>query len=317
MAPDAFLSAPAAYVPARVVTNDELARLVGCDPEWIQSTSGIEARRYADPDETVVDLAVGAGRQCLAAAPGHAIGLVMVASGSVDRRFPGPAAQVARALELGTVPAIDLPIPSAGSLIGIALATQLTAQYGDVLVIAAEKMSSVVAREGTSPQVAVLFGDGAGACIVSRRDGDARIVDSLLCSDGSFDAALQLGFDEPMKMDGRTVIMQAARKLPQVIQDILDRNQVARESVGAFLLHQANQNLITQVARAVGVPGDRFFSNVARYGNTSSASLLIAVAEWSASVGFRAGVPVVLAAFGAGLHWGSVLAVGRRTPAAA
>ncbi len=307
----AYLGSFASYLPSRIVTNDEMAQSVGCDAAWIQSTSGIDSRRFADTNESVADLAVMAGRACLAASPGRSIGLVIVASGSADRRFPGPATTIAHALELGTVPALDLPIPSAGGLIGIALARQLAAQYGDVLVIAAEKMSSVVAREGTSPQVAVLFGDGAGACLVSEQVGQARIVDTLLCSDGSFDAALQLGFDEPLRMDGRTVIMQAARKVPQAIQDILQRNGVSRESVGAFLIHQANRNLTVQVAKAVGVPSDKFFSNVDRYGNTSSASLLIATADWSAVAGFEPEVPVVMAAFGAGLHWGALLAMGR------
>ena len=305
----AFLGNLAAYLPSRVVTNDEMARMVGCDAEWIRTTSGIESRRVAAADESVVDLAVAAGRKCLSAAASP-IGLVIVASGTADRRFPGPATRVAHALDLGTIPAIDLGMPSAGGLIGIALASQLADHHGDVLVVAAEKMSGVVSKEGTNPQVAVLFGDGAGACIVSSRGGAARIVDSALYSDGTFDAALHLGFSEPMVMDGRTVIMQAARKMPQAIVDILQKHNTPRDSVGAFLIHQANQNLTTQVAKAVGVPADKFFSNVGRYGNTSSASLLIAAAEWSEETGFEPGVPVVLAAFGAGLHWGAVLVVG-------
>lgn len=292
------------------MTNSELAQALGCDAEWIKNTSGIETRRYAAPDETVVDLAAAAARNCLAAAGATAPGMIIVASGTADRRFPGPAATVARALDLGTVPALDLIMPSAGALFAVAIASQLAGQYGDVLVVAAEKMSAVVSREGTNPQIAVLFGDGAGACLVSARAGAAHIVDSVLHSDGAFDAALQLGFADPMRMDGRTVIMQAARKLPQAIEDVLQKNHVSKESVSAFLIHQANLNLTQQVAKAVGVSPQKFFSNVQRYGNTSSASVLIAAAEWSREVGFQPGVPVVAAAFGAGLHWGSVLLVG-------
>jgi 3-oxoacyl-[acyl-carrier-protein] synthase-3 len=309
----AFLGSFGAYLPSRIVTNAEVAQIVGCDAGWIQRTSGIETRRYAAEDETVVDLAVAAARRCLAKPDPRSIGLVLVASGSGERRFPGPATRVAHALNLGSVPALDLAMPSAGGLIAIALASQLVTQYGEVLVIAAEKMSSIVQHPGTNPQVAVLFGDGAGACLVSGHTGAAQVLDSALYSDGAFDAALHMGFSDPMQMDGRTVIMQAARKMPQAIAEILQRNNTARDDVGTFLLHQANQNLIGQVAKTLDVSSDKFFSNVSRYGNTSSASLLIAAAEWSTEGGFAPGVPVVLAAFGAGLQWGAVLLVGRES----
>ena len=306
----AFLAGAACYLPSRVVTNAELAALAGVEPDWIRTTSGIEERRFAAADETVVDLAVAAARRCLDAAGAPAIGMVIVSSGTAERRWPGPAAAVAGALNLGSVPAIDLPMPSAGGLFGIALASQLTELQGDVLVVAAEKMSTVVHREGTHPNVAVLFGDGAGACLVSRRGGVARIAGSILHSDGTFEHALHLGLADPLHMDGRTIIMQAARKLPQVIEEILAAHQVDREQVSTFLLHQANQNILSQAARALRVPEDKVFSNIRHYGNTSSASVLIALAEWAAGHGFQPGRPVVMAAFGAGLHWGAVLLSG-------
>ena len=111
-------------------------------------------------------------------------------------------------------------------------------------------------------------------------------------------------------MDGRAVILQASRKLPRVITELLERNQLAPGAVSAFLMHQANQNLLDGVARALRVSTERFFSNIRRYGNTSSASMLIAAAEWQASAGFREGEPVVFVVFGAGFHWGALLAVG-------
>ena len=310
--PRAFLSGCARYVPSRIVTNAELAQALGCDADWIKSTAGIEERRYAAEGETVADLAIAAARPCLAAAGRPTIGMVIMASGTSERRFPGPAASVARGLDLGTIPALDLPMPSSGALFGIALASQLIRQYGEVLVVASEKMSSVILREGTSPKVAVLFGDGAGACVVSSRGGVAEVVDAAIYSDGAFEQALHLDFDSPLSMDGRTIIMQAARKLPQAIEHLLGKHAVPREQVGAFLLHQANQNLTQQVARALGVAEDRFFSNIGKYGNTSSASVLIAMAEWASAVGFAPDVPVVMATFGAGLHWGSLLLRGTK-----
>ena len=136
------------------------------------------------------------------------------------------------------------------------------------------------------------------------------IVDALISSDGTFDQALHLGFTGPMTMDGRTVTMQASRKIPETITSLLARNQVPLDSVSAFVLHQANQNLTNQVAHALGIPLERFVSNITRYGNTSSASVLIALAEWASAGGFKPNADVVMAAFGAGLHWGSILLSG-------
>jgi 3-oxoacyl-[acyl-carrier-protein] synthase-3 len=113
-------------------------------------------------------------------------------------------------------------------------------------------------------------------------------------------------------MDGRTIILQAARKLPRAIREVLERGQRQAGEVGVFVMHQANLNLITRVAQAVGVPESQFFRNVSRYGNTSSASMLIAAAEWWRDAGRESGrmdAPIVLAAFGAGLNWGAILAV--------
>ena len=306
----AFLSATGAYLPERIVTNAELSEALGVASDWIRTTSGIDERRYAAADETVVDLAVAAARRCLVAVDVHTIGLLIVSSGTSERRWPGPAASVARVLGLGSVPAIDLAMPSAGSVFGLAMASQLAAVYGDVLVVGAEKMSSVVAQEGTHPNVAVLFGDGAGACVVSRTSGRARMLGSVLHTDGGFEEALHLGLHSPLEMDGRTIIMQAARKLPQVITELLEQHAIPVAQVGAFLMHQANQNLLRQVGKALGVEDARVFSNIARYGNTSSASVLIALAEWAERDHFQPNVPVVVAAFGAGLNWGAVLVSG-------
>src|SRR5262249_32882856 len=112
------------------------------------------------------------------------------------------------------------------------------------------------------------------------------------------------------EMNGRSVILQASRKLPRAIQTLLEKRRRAATEVGCFLMHQANQNLIVRVADAVGVPAAKFYTNIRRYGNTSSASMLIAAAEWQRETGFSRGVPVVFAAFGAGFHWGALLVEG-------
>jgi len=299
----AHLRALGCYLPERVVDNWEIAAAVGADPAWILQSTGIEQRRVAAPGETVVSMGVRAAQDCLAGAGG--IGLILVSSGSAGRRFPGPAAEIATALGLAGVPAIDLPMASAGSLFGIALAAQLAGTYRNVLVIASEIMSRVVRLDPGGRDTAILFGDGAGAALVSEDSGFAQVVDSVLHSDGECADALSLPHDAPLHMDGRTVILQAARKLPRAITEVLDRNQVRPAEVATFLLHQANLNLITRVAQSLQVPQQRFYRNLHRYGNTSSASLLIAAAECHRDRAFTA--PAVLSTFGAGLHWGAVL----------
>jgi 3-oxoacyl-[acyl-carrier-protein] synthase III len=309
----AFIQAFGAYVPPRIVSNVELAARLGCDPDWITQASGIAERRYAAEDESVADLAVLAARDCLARAGCAAsdVQLILVTTGSEPRRFPGAASVVAHRLGLvDGVPALDVPVASAGSLIGMVIGNALAATYPVVLIVAAEKMSSLVMREPLDRNIAILFGDGAGACLLHAERGAARIVDHALHSDGAFAGNLALQADGTLFMDGRSVILHASRKLPRAIAEVLERNQLSAADVPVFLMHQANQNLMDAVARALRVPADRFFSNIRKYGNTSSASLFVAAAEWQASGGFQSGVPVVFAAFGAGFHWGSLLAIG-------
>jgi 3-oxoacyl-[acyl-carrier-protein] synthase-3 len=303
-----YIHAFGAHVPDRVVTNAELASQLGCTPEWIESVSGIRERRWAG-EETVADLAILAARDCLQKAGIEAsqLGLVIVSSGSAERRFPGPGSTVAAALGLNATPVIDLPIASAGSIFGLSLASQLAGSYGDVLVIAAEKMSAVIQGAALEQNTAILFGDGAGAALVSSRVGRFEVLDCVLHTDGAFRDDLTLDWGSPLRMNGLTVILQASRKLPAVIDEVLKRQNIAAKEVTQFVMHQANQNLITRVAKALGVDASLMFSNVAKYGNTSSASMLIAASEWAPS-NLSPGGLVVFAGFGAGFNWGALLA---------
>jgi 3-oxoacyl-[acyl-carrier-protein] synthase-3 len=254
-----------------------------------------------------------AAKDCLQSAgiAGSEVGMILVSSGSGERRFPGPASAIAAALVNSGVPAgtpaIDLPMASAGSLFGLSVAAGLCPAYRNVLVVASEIMSRAVRLDATGRDTGILFGDGAGACLVSADQGLARIVDSVLHTDGEFAGALRMELDAPIHMEGRTIILQASRKMPRAILEVLDRNQTKAADVGAFIMHQANLNLITRVAQALGVPESRFYCNVQRYGNTSSASLLIAATEWWRAAP-KIESPVVFTAFGAGLNWGALLA---------
>jgi len=215
--------------------------------------------------------------------------------------------EVAAKLGAPGIPALDLPMASAGGLAAMALGADLLARYPSILVVAAEKMSAVVTQAGVEKGTAMLFGDGAGACLLGMQPGPLRILDSALHSDGTYSEDLHLEFAGGLVMNGRSIILQASRKLPAVIAELLDRNSLRPEDVSAFLLHQANQNLMDRMARALGVDARRFPSNIRRYGNTSSASLLIAASEWWDAERHSAGARACLAAFGAGVHWGAAL----------
>jgi 3-oxoacyl-[acyl-carrier-protein] synthase III len=301
----AYLQGFGTHLPERVVANTELAERVGKTSEWIESVSGIQERRWAAPETTVADMGVAAAQDCLrkAGIAANTLGMLMVSSGSGSRGFPGPAAEVAARLGLDSTPAIDLPIASAGSLFGLALAMRLAETQGDILVVAAEKMSALIEND---PNTAILFGDGAGAALVSARPGRWRLLDAVLHTDGQSREALAFDGTGPLKMNGLTVILQAARKIPSSITEVLERQNISVQQVTAFLVHQANLNLLVRVAKSLGVSPEKVFANVQRYGNTSSASMLIAASEW-AETNPEPG-PIVFSAFGAGFHWGAVVA---------
>jgi len=304
----AYLHAFGAHIPERVVTNAELAERTGKTAEWIESASGIQERRWAAPDTSIAAMGVAAAESCLKTAdfPTNKIGMLIVASGSGARGFPGPAAAIADRLCLLSVPALDPPMASAGSLFGLALAMRLTETYGDILVVASEKMSPLCETEPLDPNTAILFGDGAGAALVSSRPGRWRMLDAALHTDGQYREDLAFDGTGPLRMNGLTVILQAARKIPASIEEVLARQNLSAQQVTAFLLHQANLNLLTRVAKALNVGPEKIFANVQRYGNTSSASMLIAATEWAETNPGKG--PIVFSAFGAGFHWGALVA---------
>jgi 3-oxoacyl-[acyl-carrier-protein] synthase-3 len=305
----AFIRSFGRYLPDRIVDNHEVAVLTGADPSWIHEMSGIETRRFAAPDESVATMAAHAGRHALGDTPAADLDLILVSSGTSERRFPGPASEVQHLLGATKAVALDIPMASAGGLFALAQAELYSVRYPRILVIAAEKMSTAAFTQPFDKGTAMLFGDGAGACLLDARQGRAKIVDFELGTSGEQHSELRLDCNASIHMNGRMVIMHAARKVPVAIQTILSRH--GNLTPDAYLMHQANANLINKIAQTLNVPPAAFFSNIARYGNTSSASLLIAASEWSDQTGgFKPGTSAVFAAFGAGFHWGALLALG-------
>ncbi|SFS04195.1 3-oxoacyl-[acyl-carrier-protein] synthase-3 [Granulicella pectinivorans] len=306
----AFLRAFGSSLPERIVTNEELAPQLGVSPDWIFSQSGIRQRRYACTDETVATLGHRAAQQCLekAALKAEDLGMILVASGSADRFCPGPASSIAALLGLSATPALDLPIASAGSLAGLALASRLADGIGNILVLGAEIMSRRIEPTPEGRNTAILFGDGAGACVVSPTEGFAQITDSCLHTDGNSAEALTIQ-NNRIAMDGSVIIRHATRRMPQAMAELLDRNTMKASEIGTFLLHQANSNFFSRIAQTLKVPVECFFANIQHYGNTSSASMLIAADEWRTANPAPLAAPLMFSAFGVGLNWGAVLAL--------
>src|SRR5208337_4755662 len=246
-----FLRAFGSHLPERRVGNGEIAALVSATPEWILDVSGIEERRYAADSDTVASLGLHAAQNCLANSGKTAadLGMILVASGSAPRFCPGPASQIATGLGLSATPALDIPVASCGSLIGLALAAELAPKFGPVLVIGAEIMSRCIELTPEGKDTAILFGDGAGACLVDPSTGFARVADSILSTDGASAEILKIE-NGRIAMEGRSVILQAVRKIPRVLNDLLIRNQLTAAEPTAWLMHQANLNLIARVAQS-------------------------------------------------------------------
>ncbi len=296
------------HLPERVVDSGELAERLGVTREWVLQSCGIEQRRWAASDETVLDLAERAARPLLERLGLQAsdVGALLVGSGTPERVFPGLSASLARRLGLGRVFALDVPLASSGSLVALALALDLCPRYGPALVVGAEKMSAVLERD-FQKETAILFGDGAGACVVAPGDGPLSLLDARVWTEGAFADSLYLEPGGALRMQGREVILQASRQLPRAVREVLSAHGRTPADVGLFVFHQANLNLLTRVAAQLEVGPERLLTNVARYGNTSAASLLIAASEAEEAGRFAPGQLAVLAAFGAGFSCGAAL----------
>src|SRR5512140_1262197 len=237
-----FLRATGAYLPERVLTSEEIAPRLGVPPNWISNVSGIRERRIASDTESIVSMGVAAARNAIerAGLVVSQVGALLVSSGTFNRSFPGPAVEVARELGLDSAFALDVPVASAGSIFAVSLADTLAERFRNVLVVATEKMSPIALREPLNRSIAGLFGDGAGACIVSSQTGFAKILGTVLHSDGNCANDLALDFDGVMRMSGRSVIVNSTGKIPTCMRELLSSVNVAVQDVTAFVMHQAH-----------------------------------------------------------------------------
>jgi 3-oxoacyl-[acyl-carrier-protein] synthase III len=313
-------------VPDRIVTNDELSQHVDTTDEWIIERTGIRERRIAAPEEALSDLALPAARDALAQAglTGADIDLLIVATVTPDMAFPSTAAIVADVLGATDAAAYDLSAGCTGFMYALAQAYGMLAGglAKRALVIGGDVLSRLF--DWTDRSTLVLFGDGAGAVVleVVPRQG---FLGFELGADGGGGASLWLPgsgsrlFEEPerhIKMNGREVFKFATRILVQSAEDILAKCQVSIDEVDLYIPHQANVRIIDHATRKLGVPSEKVVVNVDRYGNTSSGSIPLAMADAAADGRLRSGALVLMTGMGAGLTWGSALMRWTMEPAA-
>jgi 3-oxoacyl-[acyl-carrier-protein] synthase III len=301
----AGIAAIAAALPERIVENEELASPLGIDAGWISSRTGVERRRRAD-GESMVDLAVKAGSRALEAAglDPYELDLVLVATFTPDEVLPNAAPQVASRLGAGAG-AVDLGAACTGFLSGLSLAAaQLeSGRARAALVVGAEVISNLL--DYSDKRTAGLFGDGAGAAVVTA-GGPGLIGPIALSSDGSRCELIQISHEERLiRMDGRATFRAAVAAMSDATERVASDAGLELDDIDLFVYHQANSRIISAVGERLGLPQDRVIDCLSEYGNTSAASIPIALTEAAASGALRPGSRVLLSAFGAGLAWGA------------
>ena len=312
------------YAPEKVLTNDDLAQMVDTSDEWIRSRTGIRERRIAAEGQATVDMSVLAARQALERAGIEAgdLDLIILASSTPDYLCPPASSILQDRLGADNAGAMTLIAGCTGFLYGLNTAVQFieNGAYEHILVIGAETLSYGIDWEDRN--TCVLFGDGAGAVIVSRSEQPGGLVSMLLKSEGSgWDALILPGIgsatdltteviarkDHKLKMDGRRVFKFAVRVMVDAVTDVVTRAGLTIDDVDLIIPHQANQRIIDLAARRLGTDPDKIMVNVDRYGNTSAASVPIALAEALDEGRIQPGDRTVMVAFGAGLTYAACL----------
>jgi len=309
------------YVPDNVVTNADLQERFGFDPAWIEQRTGILARRYAAPEQATSDLCIEAARRAIRSAriSPRDIDLVVVGTFTPDYHCPTTANLVQEALRIDA-PAMDLQAACSGFVYALATAAQFVATGNSkyALVIGGDCNSRIVNPQ--DQKVAPLFGDGAGAVIVTRGNSHQGLVCYQLGSDGGGGSLLDRpsgGSKKPMTaedliagthylhMDGKSVFKWAVRALTESIDLVLRQSGMSVDDVGLYVLHQANIRIINNAAEQLGITPAQVYNNLQNYGNTSGGSIPIALDEALQAGRLSRGDSLVISGFGAGLTWGT------------
>jgi len=312
------------YVPATVLTNDDFTHMLDTSDEWIRTRTGIRERRAASTKESTATMSIRAAQQALEVAnfDPNDIDLIIVATATPDYMFPATACLVQDALAARHAGAFDLSAGCSGFVYALAMAADGIAagSYDSALVIGAETLTRIV--DWTDRSTCVLFGDGAGAVVLRASDVPCGVLSTVMGADGSGSDLLYLpnsGYKDPISpdsratqlpyihMNGNEVYRFATRIMGSVAQQAIRKAGLTLDQIDLLIPHQANVRIIQSAAKNLKLPDEKVFVNLDRYGNTSAASIPIALCEAVESGRLKPGARVVFAAFGAGLTWAAAV----------
>jgi 3-oxoacyl-[acyl-carrier-protein] synthase-3 len=309
-----------AYLPGKTVTNSDLAGIVDTSDEWIAQRTGIRERHLVEEGETTSDLALAATRRALDAAgiTGSDIDLIVLATTTPDQTFPATAVKLQQAIGMDGGAAFDVQAVCSGFVYATAVADNFLrlGQAKRALVVGAETFSRIL--DWTDRGTCVLFGDGAGAIVLEAKSeaeaGGRGIISTHIHSDGRFRDILYVDGGPSttntvgkLRMNGKEVFRHAVQKLADVVEETLAANGLTPDAIDWLVPHQANQRIIDSTARKLGMSNDKVVSTIARHGNTSAASIPLALAEAVGDGRIKQGDLVLTEAMGGGLTWGAAL----------
>lgn len=320
-----IITGTGSYTPAKVLTNDDMSKIVDTSDEWIRSRSGISERCFAAQGETTSDMALSAAEKAISAAGINRrdIDLIIVATMTPDMPFPSTACILQSKLGLGNITAFDIQAACSGFIYALNTGCNMlrSGAYKKALIIGAEKMSSILDFQDRT--TCVLFGDAASAIIIEASEtAGVGVLGSITGSDGSDPSLLYQpagGSTIPsshesidarqhfIKMNGKEIFKQAVRVMGQVSSDILEQYSLTADQIDLLIPHQANMRIIESLAKRMKLPMEKFHNNLDRFGNTSGASVGLALDEAYRKGRIQSGDLILLVAFGAGLTWGASL----------
>jgi len=295
------------YVPDKVLTNFDLEKMVDTSDDWITTRTGIKERRIAG-SESLTDMAYRASLEALESAQidPQEIDTIILATLTPDLGFPASACLLQARLGANRAYAFDISAACSGFLYGLEIASSMlsSGRAKRVLLVGAEKLSQIV--DWTDRATCVLFGDGAGAVVLSS-EGEGELLASVMRSDGNYWEILYAERCGYIKMKGKELFKLAVRSMADVCEEVLQRAGVSTQDINLIVPHQANIRIIQALAEKLNVPMERVYSNIHKYGNTSAASIPIALCEAYKEGKLKRGDLVLLTAMGGGLTWGASL----------